>query len=211
MNKNITIFGLMLAVAFLGWIFFSGQCGNKVPDHKQDYKQVQAEKDSVIAREQIANRKADSLKAVVAKTDSAFHSVTEKNKSLSKDYLHAASEAKRLTLALHGEKDTVILNTGLDSLEARIDDLTYLYNDSQQYADSLGKLYTEQKLTYEELLNQKAQLYSQLRLSYDMVDTKYTDLYKDYKTQSKSLKREKLKSKIAAALALVATGFMIAK
>jgi hypothetical protein len=44
-----------------------------------------------------------------------------------------------------------------------------------------------------------------------MVSGKYEDLFKDYKTQGKSLKREKLKSKIAAALALVATGFMIAK
>lgn len=210
MKKNITITVLIIVIAFLGWILFSGQC-NPVEDHKIDARQVAAEKDSVIGREKAEKRRADSLLTVIAFIDSANKALNKKVELNKARYLTANNKVQQLTNEIREYSTDTTFNRKLDSLVAEIENLTYLYNDLLTAYDSLNTLYNNQKMTYEELIISKTQLYTQLRSSYDLVNNKYESLFKDFGQQGKSLKREKLKSRVAAVLALVATGLMIAK
>lgn len=214
MKKNITIVAFAAGVIFLVWVLLSDGCGKPTDSHQDDYSEVVAERDSVIARERAGKRREDSLNLSIRQQDTIIMDLkaeTEVNRiQLDRSKIQASRLATELQ-AYKREKDTSEYGRKVDSLIAEVTNLTYLLNEYQHYSDSLTKLVDLQKGTYENLLSEKGQLYSKLRGSYDQVYNKYTVLFSDYTDRGKSLKREKLKGKIAALLALVATGLLIVK
>lgn len=117
-----------------------------------------------------------------------------------------ASEVKSLQ-----PEDTSEYSHKVDSLIIQSDNLTYLIHSYEQAVDSLSNLYDQQKITYENMISDKVKINELIRTSYDKVKTSYDGLYTDYGKLSKSLKRERLKTKVAAVIGLAAIGFLIAK
>lgn len=213
MKKNITIILLAAGIIFLVWVLLSDGCGKQTDSHQDDSSQVAAERDSVIAREQAGKRREDSLNLSIRQQDTIIKDLMEE-KAVSRIHLdRSKNQAYRLSVELkaYERKDTSEFGMKVDSLIAEVSNLTYLLNEYQHYSDSLTKMVDLQKTTYESLKVQQIFLHTQLRGSYDLVNSKYTVLFNDYEDRGKSLKREKLKSKIAALLALVATGLLIVK
>lgn len=214
MKKNITI-GLMAAgIIFLVYVLLSDGCGKQTDSHQDDYDQVKDERDKAIAWEKASNMMNDSLMESLHQANVIIADLTAATEMNRIELDRSKSRASRLAMELQAykrEKDTSEYGRKLDSLLQEVVVLTAKVTDYEHLVDSLTKQFLDQKLTYEALLSEKAQLYAQLRGSYDLVYNKYTQMFTDYSDRGKSLKKEKLKSKIAALLALVATGLFIAK
>lgn len=108
-------------------------------------------------------------------------------------------------------EDTSLYAHKVDSLAQQTDDLAEQVVKYEGQVDSLNTLYTEQKITYEKMIDDKVKINELLRTSYDKVKVSYDGLYTDYGKLSKQVKRERFKTKAAALIALAAVGFLIAK
>lgn len=210
MNKKYIIIALLiLVIALLGWILFSGT--PPVNDHKNDLKELTARYDSSEAFSKAKDKVIDSLKSSVIKTDSAKAQTDKKAQANKVLYLQAKTKAEQLAIQLKEANQDSAYDRKADSMVAEVDNLTYLYKDVQSAYDTLSSLYSQQKISYEQMVKEKDSVTWNYRSNYIYTLGRFRDLSDDFKKQTRSLKREKLKSKIAAALALIATGFMIAK
>ena len=120
--------------------------------------------------------------------------------------------AQRLASEIRGyNQDTGVYGRKMDSLVTQVESLTFLLNQYEQYSDSLNTVNAQQQGRYDSLLTARAKIYSELRTNYDKVFSEYNKVFKENKSTQKDLRRERLKTKIAAVLGLVAAGFMIMK
>lgn len=214
MNKNIAIGILAAAIIFLLWVLLSDGCGKPVDSHTDDYQEVKAERDSAIARELASRNREDSLRLSIRMQDTLIADLVAAQEQSRIELDRSKNQAYRLAVELQAykrEHDTSAFGRKLDSLLHEVIGLTDKLTEYESIVDSLQRQYADQQITYQTLLDEKATLYSRLRESYDNVSRQYDHLYHDYGSQGKSLKREKLKGKIAALLALVATGLLILK
>lgn len=212
--KNLIIAILAGAIIFLVWILLSDGCGKSTDSHSAEYEQIKAERDSLIASEQAGKHREDSLSQSLQQADTVIADLLAETHSDRIELDRSKVLAARLALEVQAykrERDTSEYGRKVDSLVQEVIVLTAKLTEYEQKIDSLTTAFQQQKLTYESLLSEKAQLYSQLRSSYENVYVKYNQLTSDYADRGKNLKREKLKSKIAALLALVATGLFITK
>ena len=108
-------------------------------------------------------------------------------------------------------QDTGVYGRKMDSLVQQVESLTFLLNQYEQYSDSLNTINAQQQGRYDSLLTERANIYSELRTNYDKVFSEYNKVFKENKSTQKDLRRERLKTKIAAVLGLVTAGFMIMK
>lgn len=108
-------------------------------------------------------------------------------------------------------EDTSVYSHKVNDLIAENENLIWLNDQYVKHVDSLNTIVDQQKATYEQRINDHIALNSQMRSLIDDGKTAYNSLHKDYEKVSKSLKREKLKTKVAAIIGLAAIGFIIAK
>ncbi len=211
MKKNITIFILAAGVAFLLWRFLLREPPQ--PDsHTLEHADVIAANDTLKVHDAISARVIDGLKKDNRRLDSS-NKVLVKGQAQTERKLNAkANEVQTLIEQIREiNQDTGFFGHLLDSLQQQVASLTFLIVQYEQYADSINNVNAAQKGNYEEMIAEKDKRYAELKATYDKLFKAYTELFADNVKVQKTVKRERLKTKIAALLALVAGGAAILK
>jgi chromosome segregation ATPase len=97
-------------------------------------------------------------------------------------------------------QDTGFFGHMLDSLQQQVESLTFLVVQYEQYADSINNVSDSLKINYEAKEAGKDQRIAELQASYDSLYKAYQDLFADTGKMMKDLRRQKLKTKVAAVL-----------
>jgi hypothetical protein len=203
MKKTIIIIALILVAGVLLYFLLSDP---KQPDsHTADYQQVQADNKILAAHRDSGLKIIDSLQFVISQRELVIGQLEEQlagyRKDLDKSTAKAtqlAKEVKELT-----RRDTSEEGRKCDSLAIEAENFAYLYNAYKAYVDTLTTTTNKSLTDYQAVLKEQKRLYDELQEKYDQLFRLYDALYKDYGAGQKSLKRERLKTKIAALLALV--------
>lgn len=211
MAKNIII-GILILVAGILLYFLLHE--PDIPDsHKDDYNRMVANSKKMEADHAIALKHVDSLTnsghakdsiITVLKADKAAT-----QKALDKTTVTAsrlAKEVKELS-----KPDTSAFGRKCDSLAEQAENFAYLYQQYKDVTDSLNVQVEQQKEDYLKALTEQKRLYTELKTQYDLIMDAYKFLAEDYTKARKIIKRERLKTKIAALLALVAGGAAVLK
>ena len=212
MKKNIIIIVLLAGVAFLLWWLILHE--PKQPDsHKDDYERVMTTSKKLLADHAVALKKVDSLEASGKSKDSVI-AVLKADKSITQKALDkTTATASRLAKEVKelSKPDTTEFGRKCDSLAEQAENFAYLYQQYKEVTDSLNVQVEQQKGDYEKALTEQKRLYGELKVQYDLLMDAYKTLADDYVQARKTIKRERLKTKVAALLALVAGGAAVLK
>lgn len=221
MKKNYTIIALCIAlticIAFLLW-----------PDKQHDthitqHDDVVEDHDSLMAHEYAYRLKSDSLQQLVTsyKITNAFLEVEQRATQRKLDV--KAGEVKNLVAQIREiNQDTAykghvfddgrleiptkysirdkIVNLLLDSLEQQVKSLTFLITQYESYADSINNVNDSMKIGYDAVIKENNKRITELQSAYDKLFSAYKDLFDTSASLQKDLRRQKLKTKIAAVL-----------
>jgi hypothetical protein len=220
-TRNIIIASLAVAVAVLLWFLIHEP---KQPD-SHTYQHDQAQSDLKIVRQQRDSglRIIDSLQRGVAKRDSLIDELNKRLSLTRHDLDKSVNNALRLSKEIKLMKDTarmagwgddewaIVRRSTLDSLTSELPNLAYLYQQYKDFADSLTVIVSKNEVDYKAALAEQKRLYEELYSKYEQLYRLYEQLFKDYSSVKKSIKRERLKTKIAALLALIGGGAAVVK
>jgi len=210
--KNAAIIILICIALVLAWLLLYQ--GKDHDTHQSDYKEVVQLRDSFNRYEAGVVKNIEERNQTIRRQDSIIKDLMAERDAVRKDLDKSTNQAYRLTQELKAyksAKDTSEYGRKFDSLLAEVENLTYLYTSYKQYSDSLTVVTGQQRQQLDSVINARAALYAELRRNYEQVNTKYVSLFNDYKDARKDIKRERLKTKVAAVLAIVAGGLMILK
>jgi hypothetical protein len=221
MKKNITIILLSAAVAVLLWFLLHEP---KQPDsHNYQHGQVQADLKIVKQQRDSGLKVIDSLQGVIRKDEIIKKELNNRLSLTRHDLDKSVSNALRLSKEIKLMKDTarmagwgddewaIVRRSTLDSLTSELPNLAYLYQQYKDFSDSLTVIVSKNELDYKAAIAEQKRLYDNLYSKYEQLYKLYELLFKDYSSVKKSIKRERLKTKIAALLALVAGGAAVLK
>jgi hypothetical protein len=203
-QKYFTI-ALAVALVIVLYLLLSDSCSKAPKDHTIEKEMI--EKGNKMLRDSLELLKqfdAQKTQDIAAK-DSAIREIRKIAEVRKIELNKSRSTALQLRNELRGyrEKDTGYVNQRIDDLLNEVDNLTFLLNDYIRAVDSLSIAIDEQKSNYESLATKRAELLTQMRTQYETVYAGYNNLFSTNQGLQKSLKREKLKTKIAAVIALV--------
>jgi hypothetical protein len=204
MKKNITIILLCLAVAVLLYFLLHEP---KQPDsHVDDNARVIAENKAFKEKEPALLKRIDSLETSARGKDSVIASLKFEKKATQKEADKYAATATRLAKEVKEltRNDTTVLGRRCDSLAEASQNFAFLYEQYKEYGDSLTIKMDSQNEDYVQALEERRKLYNELKQKHDALLSAYTTLFHDYSKSLKTIKRERLKTKIAALLAMVA-------
>jgi hypothetical protein len=196
----------------------------KQPD-SHNYQHDQAQSDLKIVRQQRDSglKVIDSLHGVIVKRDKEKVELNNKLTTTRHDLDKSVNTAIRLSKEIKLMKDTarmagwgddewaIVRRVTLDSLTGEVGNLAYLYQQYKDFSDSLTVIVSKNEVDYKAALTEQKRLYDNLYSKYEQLYKLYEQLFKDYSSVKKSIKRERLKTKIAALLALVAGGAAVVK
>lgn len=210
MKKNFAIILLLAALAVC--IFFLLQGDKQHDTHKSDHAEVIAINDTLKAHDAQHAKIIDSMAKSNARLDSA-------NKSLKAGQTATQRKLNAKTAELNQyidqvreiNQDTGVFGHMLDSLKDKAESVTYLLVQYEQYADSINNVNDSLKIGYEAMIQEKDKRYSELKAAYDKLFKAYTELFATSQTMQKSLKRQKLKTKIAAVLGAAGAVLLLVK
>lgn len=187
--------------------------GKDYDSHKSENKQVVAGRDSFVKLEGNTFEKIRNKDSTIAQQDIIIKDLMDEVDSYKGKLNTSTDNAYRLSkeLMAYKSKDTTSYGLKCDSLASEVVNLKFLYDQYQQYADSLTTINEQQKEQYNARDVERQHLYAELRRRYDDVFNKYTVTFSDNKDLRKDVKRERFKTKVAAVLALVGAGLFIAK
>lgn len=205
MKKTITI--VVLAILALV-LLFSLLSDSKQPDsHKYDYIQAQNDLKHVQQQRNAGLRKIDSLEHDARRRDTVEAKLKTELAIYRRDLDRSTVRAVKLAMDIKAlKKDTTEHDEKCDSLATEALNYAYLYEQYKAYADSLSEVVDSNKIDNSQAKDEYKRLYNELYSKYEQLNKLYDNLYKDYGSSRKSLKREKLKTKVAALLALIAGG-----
>jgi hypothetical protein len=109
------------------------------------------------------------------------------------------------------KSDTTPLGRKCDSLAEEAQNFAFLYGQYKEFSDSLVTKMNSQKVDYTTALEEQRALYDELKQKYGHLYEGYNTLYQDLRSANKTIKRERLKTKIAAILGLAAGAAAILK
>jgi cysteinyl-tRNA synthetase len=209
MNKNIIIALLAIAVAILLYFLLSN---SKEPDtHTADNAIVQADNKIIIAQRDAGLRKIDSLEKDALKWGALADSLKKELSFTRRDLDKTTAKAVQLAREIRQLKDTTGKSEKCDSLAIEAENFAYLYNAYKTYVDSLTSMTNKSTADYQAALSEQKRLYDELYSKYEQLYKLYNILFKDHQQAGKKLRREKLKTKVAALLGLVGAGVIILK
>lgn len=210
MKKNIIIGVLIVAVGVLLYFLLSG--GKDHDSHKDEHTQAVANNDTLKVHDVQYRKIIDSLSIDNYRLDSANKSLKQ-GQSLTRRQLDLkTAEVKSLAKEVqHNNKDTGYQAARIDSLVDEVENYSFLLAQYESYADSINTVMDSLKINDAAIVKEKDKRLAELQVSYDQLYRLYDNLFKDYTSARKSIKREKLKTRIAALLALVAGGAAIMK
>jgi uncharacterized coiled-coil DUF342 family protein len=204
MNKKYWIIGLLIiAAGFLLWLLLRDP--KPVDSHKAEYDKVVAEnktfkENEVTTLQYIATliasaKQKDSINAVLKAEKAATQREADKYAATS---ARLAKEAKELRRG-----DTSEFARKCDSLAEAAINFKFLYEQYKQSSDSLASQMDSRDEDYVKALEERRKLYDELKAKYTSLYDSYTTLFVDYAKVQKTVRRERLKTKIAALLALI--------
>lgn len=203
MKKNYFIISLCIAlaicIAFLLW-------PEKQHDtHKDDKAQVVADNDTLKAHGLDYARANDSLTKEVALLKDENKKLREgqviARRQLDLKTAEARSFAKEVQ---RNNRDTGDQARRIDSLVAQIESFAFLLSQYEACADSLNNVTDSMKIGYETVKKADDKRIAELQSAYDKLFTAYKDLFDTSASLQKDLRRQKLKTKIAAVLGAAA-------
>lgn len=210
MKKNLAIILLGVAVAVLLYFLLSEP--KQHDTHALENAALKVENDTLKAHLTASEKRNDSLTHSLRQRDAIIIDLTAGQRQVRQELDKSKNQAQRLANDVREyNKDTGVYGRKMDSLVDQVNNLTYLLRQYEQYTDSLNNINDKQKADYQALLNERAKINSELRSSYDKVYKEYQTVFIENKSMQKTLKREKLKTKIAAVLGLVAGALFIIK
>jgi hypothetical protein len=202
MAKNFFIGALAVCVIVLLYFLLSN--GKQPDSHKYEYEQAQTDLKIVRSQRDSGLHIIDSLEHDAKRRDTIENRLT-----IEKSYYRKEgdkSEAKVLQYAREIKElrqQGAAMPDKCDSLAIEAENFAYLYNAYKSYSDSLAKVVDSSKADYISALAEQKRLYNELYTKYEQLSKFYDILYKDNADTQKRLRREKLKTKIAALLALI--------
>lgn len=176
-----------------------------VDTHNDDYTRIAAENKALKEKEAGTLKLIDSLEAAGKSKDSAIASLKTELSVVRKEadkksvtIIKLSKEVKELS-----KHDTTPLGRKCDSLAEEAQNFAFLYGQYKQYADSLTSVMDSKDDDYVKALEERRKLYDELKRKYDELFAAYTELFKDLRSLNKTIRRERLKTKIAALIGLI--------
>lgn len=221
MKKNIFIGVLIVVVGVL--LYFLLREGKQYDSHTTDNDLVKTDNKIILAQRDAGLKTIDSLVKDIMHRDTIEMELRDKLSGTRRDLDKSVNTAVRLSKEIKLMKDTarmagwgdnewaIVRRSTLDSLTSEVGNLAYLYQQYKDFSDSLTVIVSKNEADYLAALNEQKRLYNELYSKYEQLYKLYDQLFKDYTGARKSLKREKLKTKVAALLALVAGGAAVIK
>lgn len=210
MKKNITI--ILLALAAIILLYFLLHEPKPTDSHADEHADVIATNDTIKAHDAITARIIDSLKTNITQQDIIIKDLMSGQERTQGRLNAKATEVKTLVEQIRGyNKDTGYFGHLLDSLQQQVESLTFLVVQYEAYADSINNVVAAQKGNYEAMVAEKDKRHTELKNAYDKLLKAYKDLFDDYAKNQKTVRRERLKTKIAALLALIGGAAAVVK
>jgi chromosome segregation ATPase len=209
-KQHYWIVGLSVALAIcLAFLLWPDKQHDSHKDNKAD---VAADHDTLKAHKVIYNHDDDSLKIVINELKTENKELRQ-GQATTRRQLDAKSAEVRTYIAQIREinQDTGFFGHMLDSLQQQVESLTFLVVQYEQYADSINNVNDSMKINYEAKEAGKDKRIAELQASYDRLYKGYMDLFGTTTDLQKSLKRQKLKTKIAAVLGAAGAVMLLLK
>lgn len=176
----------------------------KQPDsHKSDYDKIVADNKALQHREVARLRVIDSLQKGIGKRDTIIGELKSQLSGYRRDLDKSTAKAVQLAKEIKALKDTSMNGRRCDSLANEALNFAWLYEQYKSSSDSLAAVVDKNNEDYVKALEQRRLLYDDLKRQHDQLLEAYKSLFADYAKAQKSVRRERLKTKIAALLALV--------
>lgn len=199
MKKNLLIISLIVVVGIC--IFFLLQPDKDHDTHSDQHAQVVANHDSVDAHGVDYRRVIDSLSIDNYRKDSALKSVKAGQAATRKQLDLKTAEARELAKEVQRHnKDTSEQGRRIDSLVMLVENYAFLLSQYEQYTDSINNINDSLKINYEAKDKERDKRITELQAAYDSLFKAYQQLFADSNSLRKDLKKQKLKTKIAAVL-----------
>ena len=201
-NKQAIIIGVLIVLAMCFSLYLLSD--KKQPDsHKSDYDKVVADNKAFKEREAISLRVIDSLQKDVVKRDTLIGELKNQLSSYRRDLDKSTTKAAQLAKEIKALKDTSANGRRCDSLANEALNFAWLYEQYKASSDSLAAVIDKNSEDYVKALEELRKLYDELKRQRDQLLESYKALFADYAKSQKTVRRERLKTKIAALLALV--------
>jgi DNA repair exonuclease SbcCD ATPase subunit len=211
MNKKYWIIGLSIVVGTV-LLYFLLHEPKPTDSHKDDHADIIATNDTLKAHDIVYDKIIDSLKKDNDQLKTANKSLITGQAQTERKLNAKAYEVKTLVAQIREiNQDTGFFGHLLDSLQGQVESLSFLLVQYEQYADSINSVNAAQQGNYEAIILEKDKRYNELKGAYDKLLTAYKELFNDYAKNQKSVRRERLKTKIAAILAMVAGAAAVLK
>jgi hypothetical protein len=209
-KKHAIIIGILivLAICFSLWLLSDKQHDT----HTGQHADVVADHDTLNAHGVDYRRIIDSLSIDNYRLDSANKSLV-KGQTNTQIKLNAKTAEVRTLVAQIREinQDTGFFGHLLDSLETQVESLSFLIVQYEQYADSINNVNDSVRINYDALIAEKDKRISELQVAYDKLFKAYTALFDTTRGLMKDLKRQKLKTKVAAVLGAAGAVILLLK
>jgi chromosome segregation ATPase len=209
MKKTLYIILAIAAIVFLIFLF--------LPDKPHetrdtDHTEIVTNNDTLTVHTTLSALREHGLQDSIKHLNTIIVDLKAGQKQTRAELDKSKNLAQRMANEIRGyNQDTGVYGRKMDSLVEQVESLTFLLGQYEKYSDSLNAANEQQQGKYDSLLTERAKIYSELRNNYDKVYSEYNKVFKENKSTQKDLRREKLKTKIAAVLGMVAAGFMIMK
>lgn len=199
MKKNYFIIALCIILAIcLALLLWPD---NQHDSHNSQHAEVIANNDTLKVHEAKSAKIIDSLSKRVIRLDSANTSLRAGQQQTDKKLNAKTSEVRTLVAQIREiNQDTGYFGHLLDSLQEQVESLSFLVVQYTRYADSLNNVYDSLKVDIVAKTNESDKAKAELQAGYDKLYKSYGELFDTTKGLMKDLKRQKLKTKIAAVL-----------
>lgn len=210
MKSKYWIIGALVALAIFVVILLWPD--RQHDSHKDDKADVVAVHDTLKSHDVDYRRVIDSMsidnyklrsvnKSLVAGQQATEHKLNAKNAEV-RTYLAQIREINQ---------DTGFFGHMLDSLQQQVESLTFLIAQYEQYADSINNVNDSLRINFEGRDKEKDKRLAEVQVAYDGLYKAYMDLFKTSTGLMKDLKRQKLKTKIAAVLGAAGAVILLVK
>lgn len=204
MNKKNILIGALVIVALV-LLYFLLHEPKPIDSHTDDYTRMLADNKAFLHREDSILHRVDSLETDGRSKDSIIAALKAEKKATQKQADNYAATANRLAKEVKEltRGDTTEEGRKCDSLAEAAINFKFLYEQYKDNSDSLTAQMEQQSGDYASALMEQKKLYSELKKQYDALLTAYKTIFDDYAKAQKTVRRERLKTKIAALLALI--------
>jgi cell division protein FtsB len=194
---------MVIAAAIL--LYFLLREPKPVDSHNDDYNRVVAENKTFKESEATMLQYIKSLVISAKQKDSVIAVLKAEKQATQKEADKYAASATRLAKEVKELRrgDTSEFAHKCDSLAEQAQNFAFLYEQYKGYSDSLTAVMESQGEDYVNALEERRKLYDELKRKYDALMEAYKTLFADFAKVQKTVRRERLKTKIAALLALV--------